>query len=102
MVKYAQKLTGVTEVAAIIGGLHLTAGGPDLIRQTIQGLKELKPQLLVAGHYRLQGSDPAGPGLSGRLHGELCRHHGAAGSLEACRSCHPGTDEPRITRRSRL
>lgn len=50
MVKYAQKLTGVTEVAAIIGGLHLTAGGPDLIRQTIQGLKELKPQLLVAGH----------------------------------------------------
>lgn len=50
MVKYAQKLTGVTEVAAIIGGLHLTAGGPDLIRQTIQGLKELSPKLLVAGH----------------------------------------------------
>ncbi|MCL6622158.1 MAG: MBL fold metallo-hydrolase [Syntrophobacterales bacterium] len=50
MVKYAQKLTGVTEVAALIGGLHLTAGGPDLIRQTIAGLKELKPKLLVAGH----------------------------------------------------
>jgi 7,8-dihydropterin-6-yl-methyl-4-(beta-D-ribofuranosyl)aminobenzene 5'-phosphate synthase len=50
MVTYAQKLTGVTEVAAIIGGLHLTAGGPDLIRRTVQGLKELKPKLLVAGH----------------------------------------------------
>lgn len=50
MVKYAQKLTGVREVAAIIGGLHLTAGGPDLIRQTIQGLQEINPKLLVAGH----------------------------------------------------
>ncbi len=50
MVKYAQKLTGVREVAAIIGGLHLTAGGPDLIRRTIEGLKEINPALLVAGH----------------------------------------------------
>ncbi len=50
MVKYAQKLTGVREVAAIIGGFHLTAGGPQLIQQTIEGLKELNPELLIAGH----------------------------------------------------
>lgn len=50
MVKYAQKLTGVNRVAAIIGGLHLTAGGDKLIRQTIEGLQELNPELLVAGH----------------------------------------------------
>ncbi|MDI6853636.1 MAG: MBL fold metallo-hydrolase [Deltaproteobacteria bacterium] len=50
MVKYAQKLTGVQEIAAIIGGFHLTAGGPDLIRSTIQGLKELNPKILLAGH----------------------------------------------------
>ncbi len=50
MVKYAQKLTGVQEVAAIIGGFHLTAGGPTLIRQTIEGLKEINPALLLAGH----------------------------------------------------
>ncbi len=50
MVKYAQKLTGVNEIAAIIGGFHLTAGGPDLIRNTIQGLKEINPKLLIAGH----------------------------------------------------
>jgi 7,8-dihydropterin-6-yl-methyl-4-(beta-D-ribofuranosyl)aminobenzene 5'-phosphate synthase len=50
IVKYAQKLTGVKQVAAIIGGFHLTAGGPDLIRNTIQGLKEIKPDLLIAGH----------------------------------------------------
>jgi 7,8-dihydropterin-6-yl-methyl-4-(beta-D-ribofuranosyl)aminobenzene 5'-phosphate synthase len=50
MVKYAQKLTGINEIAAIIGGFHLTAGGPDLIRSTIDGLKEINPKLLLAGH----------------------------------------------------
>ena len=50
MVKYAQKLTGINEIAAIIGGFHLTAGGSDLIRSTIAGLKEINPKLLLAGH----------------------------------------------------
>jgi 7,8-dihydropterin-6-yl-methyl-4-(beta-D-ribofuranosyl)aminobenzene 5'-phosphate synthase len=50
MVKYAQKLTGIKKVAAIIGGFHLTIGGPDLIRETTQGLKELAPEIVLAGH----------------------------------------------------
>lgn len=50
MVKYAQKLTGVDQVALIMGGFHLTAGGEGLIQSTIQGLKELKPELIIAGH----------------------------------------------------
>jgi len=50
MTKYAQKLTGVSQVAAIIGGFHLTAGGDDLINGTINGLKELNPDLVLAGH----------------------------------------------------
>jgi 7,8-dihydropterin-6-yl-methyl-4-(beta-D-ribofuranosyl)aminobenzene 5'-phosphate synthase len=50
MVKYAQKLTGVEQVAAVIGGFHLTAGGDELIQNTIQGLKEINPDLIVAGH----------------------------------------------------
>jgi 7,8-dihydropterin-6-yl-methyl-4-(beta-D-ribofuranosyl)aminobenzene 5'-phosphate synthase len=50
MVKYAQRLTGVEKVAAIIGGFHLTAGGPELIKNTIEGLKEINPELLIAGH----------------------------------------------------
>jgi len=50
MVKYAQKLTGVDKVALIIGGFHLTAGGEDLIQSTIQGLKEINPELIIAGH----------------------------------------------------
>jgi 7,8-dihydropterin-6-yl-methyl-4-(beta-D-ribofuranosyl)aminobenzene 5'-phosphate synthase len=50
MTRYAQKLTGVKQVAAIIGGFHLTAGGDDLINGTIGGLKELNPDLVIAGH----------------------------------------------------
>lgn len=50
MTKYAQKLSGVDQLAAIIGGFHLTAGGDDLINGTINGLKELHPDLIIAGH----------------------------------------------------
>jgi 7,8-dihydropterin-6-yl-methyl-4-(beta-D-ribofuranosyl)aminobenzene 5'-phosphate synthase len=50
MVKYAQKLTGVDQVALIMGGFHLTAGGEGLIQSTIQGLKEINPELIIAGH----------------------------------------------------
>jgi 7,8-dihydropterin-6-yl-methyl-4-(beta-D-ribofuranosyl)aminobenzene 5'-phosphate synthase len=50
MVKYAQKLTGVDKVAAILGGFHLTVGGEKLIRETIQGLRELNPGIILAGH----------------------------------------------------
>ncbi len=50
MIRYAQKLTGIEKLAALIGGFHLTAGGPELIRQTIQGLTALNPELIVAGH----------------------------------------------------
>jgi len=50
MVKYAQKLTGEKKVAAIVGGFHLTAGGDHLIHETIKGLKDLAPDLILAGH----------------------------------------------------
>jgi len=50
MVKYAQKLTGVNKVFAILGGFHLTVGGDDLIRETIAGLRELEPEIVLAGH----------------------------------------------------
>jgi 7,8-dihydropterin-6-yl-methyl-4-(beta-D-ribofuranosyl)aminobenzene 5'-phosphate synthase len=50
MVKYAQKLTGIDKVAAILGGFHLTVGGEHLIKETIQGLKELAPEVILAGH----------------------------------------------------
>jgi len=50
MVKYARKLTGVNKVAAILGGFHLTVGGENLIKETIKGLQELNPAIIIAGH----------------------------------------------------
>jgi 7,8-dihydropterin-6-yl-methyl-4-(beta-D-ribofuranosyl)aminobenzene 5'-phosphate synthase len=50
MVKYAQKLTGIQRVSLVLGGFHLTPHGDDMIRDTIQGLKELDPELIMAGH----------------------------------------------------
>jgi len=50
IVKYAEKLTGVDQVALILGGFHLTAGGDELIHNTIQGLREIDPELIMAGH----------------------------------------------------
>lgn len=50
IIKYAQKLTGATKVAAVIGGFHLTAGGPELIQKTIQGLQALDIELILSGH----------------------------------------------------
>jgi len=50
MVKYAQKLTGIQKVSLVIGGFHLTPHGEEVINQTIGGLKELNPELIMAGH----------------------------------------------------
>jgi 7,8-dihydropterin-6-yl-methyl-4-(beta-D-ribofuranosyl)aminobenzene 5'-phosphate synthase len=50
IVRYAQKLTGVQEVSLVIGGFHLTPHGEEVIQQTISGLKEINPELIMAGH----------------------------------------------------
>ncbi len=50
IVKYAQELTGVEQIAAVVGGFHLTAGGPELIQNTIQGLQQLNIGLILSGH----------------------------------------------------
>jgi 7,8-dihydropterin-6-yl-methyl-4-(beta-D-ribofuranosyl)aminobenzene 5'-phosphate synthase len=50
-VRYAQKLTGESKIAAIIGGFHLS--GPmfePIIEPTIRVLTELSPELLVPAH----------------------------------------------------
>ena len=50
-VRYAQELTGVARIAAIVGGFHL-AGKPfeGNIPHTVAALKELSPELLVPSH----------------------------------------------------
>ena len=51
IVRHAQRLTGVGELHALIGGLHL--GGPafePVIEPTVGELQRLDPELLVPGH----------------------------------------------------
>jgi len=51
IVRYAKKLTGVDEVAAIVGGFHL--GGPlfaPILPQTVEALAAFSPGMIVPGH----------------------------------------------------
>jgi len=49
--RYAQKLTGVECVAAIIGGFHLIGAQSERrIAETVAALKPLDPELIVPSH----------------------------------------------------
>jgi len=51
IVRHAQRLTGISAVAALVGGLHL--GGPafePVIGPTVEALTALAPSLVVPGH----------------------------------------------------
>jgi 7,8-dihydropterin-6-yl-methyl-4-(beta-D-ribofuranosyl)aminobenzene 5'-phosphate synthase len=51
IVRYAQKLTGVDQVAAIVGGFHL--GGPlfaPIMAETVAALTAFEPGMIVPGH----------------------------------------------------
>lgn len=50
-VRYAQELTGIQKVYAVIGGLHLTGAlFEPLIQPTVAAFKELNPALIVPAH----------------------------------------------------
>ncbi len=75
IVRHAQRLTGVADLAALVGGLHLS--GPafePVIVPTVEALTAMSPSLLVSGHctgWRAQHSlaavlpDAWTPGSSG-------------------------------------
>jgi 7,8-dihydropterin-6-yl-methyl-4-(beta-D-ribofuranosyl)aminobenzene 5'-phosphate synthase len=51
IVRHAQRLTGVTRIAAIVGGFHL--GGPafeSIIAPTVEALAEMNPAAVVPAH----------------------------------------------------
>jgi 7,8-dihydropterin-6-yl-methyl-4-(beta-D-ribofuranosyl)aminobenzene 5'-phosphate synthase len=51
IVRHAQKLTGETRLAAVVGGFHLS--GPlfaPIIAATVDGLKAMGPAMIVPGH----------------------------------------------------
>ncbi len=51
IIKYAQKVTGINSIFAVMGGFHLT--GPDyvdIIKPTTDALKEINPTYVVPAH----------------------------------------------------
>jgi 7,8-dihydropterin-6-yl-methyl-4-(beta-D-ribofuranosyl)aminobenzene 5'-phosphate synthase len=52
-VKHAQKITGVTNVHAIMGGFHLTGAKEELIRRTVADVKAIAPHYIVPEQFIL-------------------------------------------------
>jgi 7,8-dihydropterin-6-yl-methyl-4-(beta-D-ribofuranosyl)aminobenzene 5'-phosphate synthase len=50
-IRYAQKLSGIDKVYALLGGLHLTGGIFEaIIPRTVKELKAIGPRLIMPGH----------------------------------------------------
>ncbi|MDD3264896.1 MAG: MBL fold metallo-hydrolase [Dehalococcoidales bacterium] len=49
-VTQAQKITGEKKIRSVIGGFHLYCATPEQISSTIDALKEMKIELVAAGH----------------------------------------------------
>ncbi len=49
-VLHAQEVTGVSEIHAVIGGFHLSGASAERIDQTVEGLAELAPEVIVPMH----------------------------------------------------
>jgi 7,8-dihydropterin-6-yl-methyl-4-(beta-D-ribofuranosyl)aminobenzene 5'-phosphate synthase len=49
-VKYAQKITGVSKVHAILGGFHLIGAKEEVIQKTVADLKAMAPDYVVPMH----------------------------------------------------
>ncbi len=49
-VRHAQKVSGVREVHAVIGGFHLINAHSERIRRTLEAIRELEPRHLVPAH----------------------------------------------------
>jgi 7,8-dihydropterin-6-yl-methyl-4-(beta-D-ribofuranosyl)aminobenzene 5'-phosphate synthase len=49
-VKYAQKITGIEKVHAVIGGFHLIGAKPEVIQRTIADIKAIGPDYIVPTH----------------------------------------------------
>jgi 7,8-dihydropterin-6-yl-methyl-4-(beta-D-ribofuranosyl)aminobenzene 5'-phosphate synthase len=69
-IQHGLALTGATRLRAVIGGFHLIRATPDRIRQTIEALHALQPEILVPIHCT---GDQAVAELA-RAFGERFRH----------------------------
>jgi len=49
-VRHAQKISGIEKVHAVLGGLHLSGGKPEIIEKTVAGIKAIGPDYIVPAH----------------------------------------------------
>jgi len=49
-VKHAQKISGIEKVHAVIGGFHLANAGPEIIKKTVLGMKQIAPDYIIPAH----------------------------------------------------
>ena len=49
-VKQAQKVSGIQKVHAIMGGFHLINAKPEIIKKTVDDIKEMKPDCVAPTH----------------------------------------------------
>ena len=49
-VRHAQKISGIEEVHAVIGGFHLANAAPEIIKQTITDMKQIAPDYIIPAH----------------------------------------------------
>ena len=71
--RYAQRLTGIGKLHAVIGGFHLT--GPlfePIIADTVSALERLAPEVIVPAHCTGWKATHA---IARRVHPEQRRHH---------------------------
>ena len=48
--RHAREVTGVEKVHAVIGGFHLSGAPEEVVEQTVAGLAELEPEIMVPMH----------------------------------------------------
>ncbi len=49
-VKYAEKITGIDKVHAVVGGFHLSGAKPEVIGATLGALKDINPDYVIPMH----------------------------------------------------
>jgi 7,8-dihydropterin-6-yl-methyl-4-(beta-D-ribofuranosyl)aminobenzene 5'-phosphate synthase len=49
-VKYAQKITGVQKVHAVLGGFHLVNSAPESVQRSVMDIKAISPDYIVPTH----------------------------------------------------
>jgi 7,8-dihydropterin-6-yl-methyl-4-(beta-D-ribofuranosyl)aminobenzene 5'-phosphate synthase len=83
-VLHAREITGISEIHAVIGGFHLSGASAERIGQTVEGLAEFAPEVIVPMHCTGLATIEA---LQQRLPGRVI--YNSAGTQYTLTGAHP-------------